>query len=378
MPFREKSAMSQKLEFVTLALAEGANVSALCARFGIGRTCGHKLLKRFAAEGAAGLEEKSRRPKHSPRRTDEATAAAVLALRGQYLAWGGRKIACRLKQTRGDELAPSTVTSILKRNGVELGRFGGGAKAFTRFEHEAPNDLWQMDFKGHVAMQTGRLHPLTVLDDHSRYSILIGACGGETTETVQSQLIGAFRRFGLPHRMAMDNGAPWGDDGNNAFTRFTVWLIEMGIRVSHSRPRHPQTLGKEERFHRSLKAEALSGAAFADLAAAQTALEAWRHVYNYERPHEALGLAVPASRYRASTRDYSETVTPFDYAPADHTRKVQDKGHTSLFGRIVKLPKAFKGKTVAFRPTTDDGVFEAWFRHQKITTITLTACKRET
>jgi transposase InsO family protein len=257
MSFREKSVMSQKLEFVMLAGKAGASVSELCKRFGIGRTCGHKLLKRYAAEGERGLEERSRRPKISPGRTSQAAEAAVLGLRIKHPAWGGRKIA---KKLEGDHpMAASTVTGILRRNGVELGRFGGGAKVFTRFEHERANDLWQMDFKGHVAMQAGRLHPLTVLDDHSRYSILIGACGDEQTETVQTQLIRAFRRYGLPLRMAMDNGSPWGDDGDNDFTRFTVWLIELGIAVTHSRPRHPQTLGKDERFHRSLKAEALSG-----------------------------------------------------------------------------------------------------------------------
>jgi transposase InsO family protein len=376
MPFREKSRMSQKLEFVTLAQAQGANVSALCVRFGIGRTCGYKLLKRFAAQGLAGLEEVSRRPKHSPRRTRAATEAAVLGLREKHPAWGGRKIAKRLKVTGADVLAPSTVTNILKRHGVELGRFGGGAQAFTRFEHEAPNDLWQMDFKGHVAMRAGRLHPLTVLDDHSRYSILIGACGDEQTQTVQDQLIAAFRRFGLPTRMAMDNGSPWGDDGDNDFTRLTVWLIETGIGVTHSRPRHPQTLGKDERFHRSLKAEALSGAPFAGLAEAQIALETWRHVYNHERPHEALGLAVPASRYRPSPRNYREVPDTFDYAPTDILRKVQNKGEASLLGRIAKLPKAFKGKIVAFRPTEQADIFEAYFRHQPITTIDLKACRK--
>jgi transposase InsO family protein len=376
MSFREKSVMSQKLEFVMLAGKAGASVSELCKRFGIGRTCGHKLLKRYAAEGERGLEERSRRPKISPGRTSQAAEAAVLGLRIKHPAWGGRKIA---KKLEGDHpMAASTVTGILRRNGVELGRFGGGAKVFTRFEHERANDLWQMDFKGHVAMQAGRLHPLTVLDDHSRYSILIGACGDEQTETVQTQLIRAFRRYGLPLRMAMDNGSPWGDDGDNDFTRFTVWLIELGIAVTHSRPRHPQTLGKDERFHRSLKAEALSGSPFRDLVQAQAALDSWRQVYNHERPHEALGLQVPISRYQPSPRNYCVTPEPFCHAPDDIIRKVQDKGHTSLFGRIAKLPKAFKGKNVAFRPTTKDNAFEAYFRHQFITTIDLSTCKKET
>jgi transposase InsO family protein len=376
MAFKERSAMSQKLEFVTLAMREGANVSVLCERHGIGRTCGYKLLGRYQEHGIAGLEERSRRPLHSPAQCTAKTEAAVVALRQKHPAWGGRKIAKVLERSGGAAPAPSTVTGILRRNGMELGRHGGGAKAFIRFEHEAPNDLWQMDFKGHVAMREGRLHPLTVLDDHSRFSITLGACADERTGTVKNHLVKAFRRYGLPTRMAVDNGAPWGDCGHNPYTLLTVWLIEAGVAVSHSKPYHPQTLGKDERFHRSLKAEALSGPAFANLAEAQAGLDRWRDIYNHERPHEALAMATPIERYRASQCCYSETVTPFDYAPGDIVRRVQQKGEAAVLGRTVKLPKAFHGKQVAFRPTQTDGVYDAYFRHQKIQTIDLNAIPR--
>jgi hypothetical protein len=178
---------------------------------------------------------------------------------------------------------------------------GGGAQPFIRFEHAAPNDLWQMDFKGHVALRAGRLHPLTVLDDHSRFSVALSACADQTTETVKARLITAFRRYGLPWRIATDNGPPWGDGGRNDFTLLTVWLIETGITMSHSRPCHPQTLGKDERFHRSLKAEALQGPPFADLAEAQHAFDQWRHVYNAQRPHDALACRSIATKPRCAS-----------------------------------------------------------------------------
>lgn len=376
MPFEARSVMSQKEEFVRLALAPGANVSALCRRFGIGRTCGHKLLSRYRMEGVAGLAEQSRRPQSSPARSAPEVEAAAVSVRVAHPAWGGRKIARVLAREGIGTPAASTVTGILRRNGIELGALGGGAQPFIRFEHAAPNQLWQMDFKGHVALRAGRLHPLTVLDDHSRFSIALSACADQTTETVKARLIAAFRRYGLPWRIATDNGPPWGDGGRNDFTLLTVWLIETGIAVSHSRPCHPQTLGKDERFHRSLKAEALQGPPFANLAEAQDAFDQWRHVYNAQRPHDALGGGVPLDRYQASPRQYRETVEPFEYAKDDLIRRVQQHGFVSILGRTIRLCRAFAGKSVALRPTATDGVFDAWFRHQKIETIDLNAPAR--
>ncbi|RWP46810.1 IS481 family transposase, partial [Mesorhizobium sp.] len=341
-----------------------------------GRTCAYKLLARWRAIGEAGLLERSRRPQSSPTRSAHEIEAAALSVRTTHPAWGGRKIARVLARQGLGNPAASTVTGILRRNGVELGALGGGAKAFIRFEHAAPNDLWQMDFKGHVPLRAGRLHPLTVLDDHSRFSLVLEACPDQTTETVKTRLIAAFRRYGLPWRIATDNGPPWGDGGRNNFTMLGVWLIENGITIGHSRPCHPQTLGKEERFHRTLKAEALQGPPFDSLQAAQRAFDAWRHIYNAERPHQAIADAVPLDRYRASARDFADAVQPFEYAPGDQVRRIQQKGTTSLFGHAVKICKAFAGKAVAFRPTETDGVFDAYFRHQKIQTIDLNASQR--
>jgi transposase InsO family protein len=370
MPFREVSRMDARLEFVMLASEEGANVRQLCRRFGISPTTGYKWRERWRTSGMTGLQEQPRRPQHSPLRSVAAMEDAVLSVRAEHPAWGGRKIARRLKDLGYEGVpAPSTVTAILKRHGVELGTFGGGQFTFTRFEHARPNELWQMDFKGHVALHAGRLHPLTVLDDHSRFSVVLAACANERTETVKQQLIIAFRRYGLPERLMTDNGSPWGDGPTSPFTPLGVWLIEHGIRISHSRPYHPQTMGKDERFHRSLKAEVLSAPPFADIAAAAHAFERWRNIYNTQRPHEALKLAVPASRYQPSPRDYVETIAPFEYAPGDIVRRVQQGGHVSFLGRAVKLPKAFRSKAVAFRPTIQDGVFDVLFRTQMIATI---------
>jgi transposase InsO family protein len=374
MPFHEVSKMESKLEFVRLALADGGNVRALCRGFGVSPTTGHKWLARYRELGAAGLEEASRRPRSSPERCAAQIEAAVVAMRAAHPAWGGRKIR-RALLDRGvaDAPSPSTITAILRRNGLPVGDFGGGAQPWTRFEHPEPNDLWQMDFKGWVRLADGgKLHPLTVLDDHSRFSIVLAACADQKTPTVRDALTGAFRRYGLPRAIITDNGSPWGDGPGSPYTPLGVFLIDQGVRIAHSRPYHPQTMGKDERFHRTLKAEALSGPPFADREGAARALDAWRHVYNHERPHDALGLDTPAHRYAASPRAFCETVEPFDYAPGDLLRRVQDGGRVLVERRRRPVPKAFSGRQIALRPTTRDGVFKAYYRHQCIAVLDFT------
>jgi transposase InsO family protein len=371
MPFRGVSAMDRKLEFVRLALAEGANRRELCRRFGVSATLGYRLLARYRAEGEAGLAERSRRPGCSPGRTPAEVEAAVLAVRTAHPAWGGRKIAAVLRRRGLAAPSPSTVTDILRRHGVELGGFGGGETAFIRFEHEAPNDLWQMDFKGHVPLRSGRLHPLTVLDDHSRFCLVLAACADERTQTVKACLAEAFRRYGLPWRMTMDNGSPWGNGPGDPHTPLGVWMMEQDIRIGHSRPYHPQTQGKDERFHRTLKGEVLDGRSFARLDQAQAAFDAWREVYNCKRPHEALGLETPSRRYHMSPRAMPQNVDPPDYEPQAQVRTVHEGGWISFKGRQINCSKAFVGRRHALRATDTDGLFDLCYRSHLLAQIDL-------
>ena len=373
MAWRELSVMDQREEFVRLVLAAGANMSELCRRFGISRSKGYKWLGRYHAEGRAGLADRSRRPLHSPLRTSTAVETEVLHIRAaSNNAWGGRKIA-RVMQRRGaiEVPTPSTITAILRRHGKLEERRDEHPGAYQRFERAAPNELWQMDFKGHFATGQGRCHPLTVLDDHSRYSLTIAACGNEQDATVRGQLMQVFRRYGLPFAMLMDNGSPWGDAGDQPHTIFTAWLMRLGVRVIHIRPLHPQTQGKDERFHRTLAAEVLNGKSFQDLSACQSAFDHWRHVYNHERPHEALDLDTPAEHYRASTRCFPETLAPIEYGPGDAVRNVDAAGKVSFKGRRLRVGKAFRGYPIALRPTDQDGVVSAYFCAHRIGTFDL-------
>jgi transposase InsO family protein len=372
MPWREQSIMDQREEFVSLALA-GANIRELCRRFGISRSNGHKWLKRYSTEGRTGLADRSRRPLRSPSRTPQPIETEVLRIReSSNNAWGGRKIRIVMQRSGHIELpSPSTITEILRRHGKLAERSQEHPGPHQRFERAAPNELWQMDFKGHFAMAQGRCHPLTVLDDHSRYSLTISACGDERDATVRQRLVSVFRRYGLPFAMLMDNGPPWGDAGNQPYTALTVWLMWLGVAVTHSRPLHPQTQGKDERFHRSLKAEVLSGKSFRGLLECQHAFDRWRHVYNHERPHEALAFATPAEHYRTSPRSFPETLPPIEYGPGDTVRKVDSEGDISLKGRRLHVGKPFRGHPIALRPSNDDGIFTIHFCAHRIGTLDL-------
>jgi transposase InsO family protein len=313
------------------------------------------------------------RPKASPKRTALAIEEAAAALRAKHPAWGGRKIKRRLEDLgHADVPAASTVTGILRRRGLIDPAESQKRVPFIRFEHERPNALLQMDFKGHFPFERGRCHPLTLVDDHSRYCLLLQACPDQKGQTVEAGLTGAFRRYGLPERMTMDNGSPWGSDRDHTITPLTVWLMRLDIRVSHSRPYHPQTQGKNERFNGTLAREVIAPRSFESLEKAQAAFDAWRQTYNLERPHEALGLKTPASRYRLSPRPYPDLLPPVAYAEGAIVRRVQKRGWISFQGRDLKLPKALAGHPVAIEPRLqEDGVFDVRFCKTRIRSFDL-------
>lgn len=362
MPWQEVSTMQLRSEFVRL-VEQGSQVRPLCRRFGISPTTAYKWLGRY--QQGASLADQSRRPHQSPARTEVSTETKVLALRSEHPAWGARKLRQRLMALGHAMPAASTVHAILQRHGGISPAASEAATPFRRFEHAAPNDLWQMDFKGHVAMRASRCHPLTVLDDHSRFSLCLAACADESLMTVRAHLITTFRRYGLPQRMTMDNGAPWGND-YRSFTTLDVWLMKQGIRVSHSRPYHPQTQGKDERFHRTLHVEVLQGRIHDDLVHAQRDFDAWRGVYNQERPHEALAMAVPSSRYRVSTCEYRESPPAPEYADPRRVRRVTDGGHLCWQGYVYRVGKAFIGEPVEVRATHDEHHLDVYWSTTRI------------
>jgi transposase InsO family protein len=363
--------MRLRQEFLALAAQPESNFSQLCERFGISRKTGYKWQRRYRENGVKGLADQSRRPHHSPRLSPPTLEQQVLAVRDQYV-WGARKIKTCLERDGQGPVAKSTVHKILWRHERLVSSAEPVGRPCQRFEQERPNQLWQMDFKGHYQLgNQERCHALTVLDDHSRYALCLQACRNEQTGTVQQQLMIAFRRYGLPERMLMDNGAPWGSDREHQHTPLTVWLLLLGIKVSHGRPYHPQTQGKDERFHRTLKVEVLAQRVFADFERMQLRFDQWRHCYNHVRPHEALAMAVPASRYQPSQRSFPAQLPTLEYGATDQVRKVQIDGKIYFRNREFRIGKAFRGYPVALRPTSVDGVYEVFFATHRISQIDL-------
>jgi transposase InsO family protein len=377
MGWQEKSVPDQRHEFVMLASLPGANVSALCERFGISRQTGHLWLRRFAA-GEKDFADRSRRPWHSPRRLSGKMEARILALRDEHPAWGARKIAAVLQRGGIEPPAASTVHAVLSRHGRVAPDSPG--RAYGRFERGTPNALWQMDFKGRVRLGSGAwLHPLTVIDDHSRFATGLAACADQRTETVQTRLEAVLRHHGLPEAIYVDNGSPWGGGQPGQWTPLRVWLLKLGIETIHSKPYHPQGRGKNERFHRSLNAELFSLAPLSSFNDAQAAFDRWRHIYNRERPHQALDFATPAERYRPSTRAFPEKLPTPQYDEGEIVRRVgSTKAYISFHNRVWKVPEAFRGETLAIRPRLPDGCFAICFGAHQIAAIDLNSPVDET
>jgi transposase InsO family protein len=348
VPWKELSVIDQRFELVGL-IGSGMPVAAAARVAGVSRKTATKWWVRFQAEGSAGLSDRSRaRLGPTSWETDAQMVGLVLRMREKFPTWGGRKIAARLVADGfGDVPAPSTITEILRRHGL-LAPLRGRTRDWLRFEAEIPNDLWQMDFKGDFGLTAGgRCYPLTVIDDHSRFVVGLEALGNQQRTSVQEKLVDVFAAVGTPLRILCDHGPPWGASGLARFTGLGVWLIENGVEVIHGRPQHPQTQGKDERFHRTLLQDVLATRGSWDtISAVQDALDTWKPVYNTYRPHQALDMAVPADRYQPSPRTFDPNPKDPIYPNSKQVRVVDQEGRISWKGTEYRVGHPFAHKPV--------------------------------
>jgi transposase InsO family protein len=371
MPWREVLLMDQRKEFIRLFQQSDVNRRELCRRFQISPKTAYKWLARATAGETGWARDQPRRPHVSPARSSAAIEAAVLEIRDTHPTWGARKIRWRLRHRQKDVPAASTVHAILARH--ERVPSPAQPAQYTRFEHPAPNDVWQMDFKGRFPLSDRQIcHPLTTVDDHSRYALCLQACTNEQSETVQQHLERTFRHYGLPNAFLVDNGVPWGTCSEVRWTKLRVWLLKLGIDVIYARPYHPQTKGKNERFHRTLKTEVLSMTTFRTMRDLQKAFDRWRHVYNTERPHQSLDYDVPANRYRPSSRSLPSKLPEPEYEEGTIVRRASQLKANLRFGKQRwRVPEAFRGELLAIRPLAMDGRFGIFFGAHQITSIDL-------
>lgn len=353
-------------EFARRVLAQERSKAALCREYGISRPTGDKWLKRFL-DGDS-MSDRSRTPKSTPSRIDPELEHQIVALRRKYPAIGAEKLRRMMLDSGCSDLpCARTFNNVFHRNGLIEREASLAATPHQRFEKSAPNEMWQADFKGHFAMKNGhRCHPLNIIDDHSRFNLCIEALEGETFEQVKPTLERLFREYGLPFSFLCDNGNPWGTSQSLGYTRFEVWLMELGVLTLHGRIRHPQTQGKEERFNRSFTRECLRMQEILDISHAQNVFDAYRSFYNEVRPHCALDLDVPKVHYRPSILELPEEIEPWEYGPEYKLCKVKDTGYFNYRGQGYFLSEAFAGKYIAIRESHLPGQITLVFRQFKI------------
>jgi transposase InsO family protein len=345
MPWEGKTVEGNRKDFVCEAIAKNESLSALCRKYQITRKIGYKWLKRF--ENGEALKDRSRKPFHTPNKTPEANETLVLSKRNEHPTWGPRKLLRNLEDSGYTDLpATTTISDILKRNNRIEPEESFAHTPYIRFEREEPNELWQLDYKGDFAMlNKQRCFPLTVLDDHSRYSLAIDAKPNQQAYGVFETFNRVFSEYGLPKELLCDNATPW-TDNTNGYTLFEIWLMQLNILPIHGRAWHPQTQGKEERFHRTLKEDLLKTKVFKDLPDSQANFDKWRYMYNNERPHEALSLDVPAKHYKTSKLKLPSIIKEPEYDDGNVLRKVNCKGYISINRHRYYLSESFIGKYV--------------------------------
>lgn len=370
MPWREASVKSERIAFVRdVELGGGRSFASLCREYGISRPTGYLWLSRVRQEGWVldGVRDRSRRPHRSPFQTAIEVEERVVGWRRRE-GWGAKKIAFKLWQ-EGCEVKVVTINRILRRRGLVVNR-DRHYSAPGRFERSRPNELLQMDFKGDYRVREGHCHPLSVLDDHSRYAVGLYALADQQASSVQRCLIDGFERYGVPEGMLMDHGSPWWSTTNSfGLTWLSVWLINQGIRLHFSGIGHPQTQGKVERFHRTLKESLRHHGHPETLAAFREALARFQAVYNHERPHEALGMDVPSQHYRPSPRVYQPNPPEWEYPEGAMIKRLNSQGVLDCPGGRRFVCEALANKLVAIEPIGQHWLIK--YRHQYVLEIDL-------
>ena len=371
MPFMEETVEMNRESFVKEAKTKRKSFAQLCREYHISRPTGYLWIERY--ENGEGFHDRSHTPLETANRTPSEIESLIIEARRKEPALGAVKIK-RMLENQGYTNIPcmSTINAVLKRNNLITKEASMAATPYKRFEKDYPNAMWQCDFKGHYGLADGtRCHPLSVIDDHSRFCICADAKDNERFDDTAESLTNCFRIYGKPEILLCDNGNPWGASQSGGTTKFEVWLMELGILTVHIRAKHPQTQGKIERFNGSFKAERLKFYTPLNLADADRQRQEYRDFYNNVRPHHALELDTPAVHYVPSSRKYLENIREWEYGSEYDLRKIKNTGYITYDGQGYFLSEAYGGKTIAVKPSSIDGVINLYFRQFLIGKISL-------
>ncbi len=366
MPWKRTNVDEQRMQFVIRATSGQERMTALCREFGIWRPTGYLWRQRYRRAGSlTEIAERSRRPHRSPGRTAAWKEQRVVALR-QQVGWGAKKLRVLLQEEEGIPMPVRTIHRILERHRLVSEDVHG--PALSRFQRSEPNELWQMDSKGKYPLPDGECHPLSILDDHSRYAVGLYALPALSGAKAYPCLVQTFRRYGVPQSMLMDRGTLWWSAWNGwGLTRLSVQLIEQGIRLLYGRVRHPQTQGKVERFHRTLGQALRHRGVPGQFREWARALEEFRLSYNERRPHEALEMKRPVERYERSRRSYEERVKEWEYPAGSEVQRLNSQGMLTEQGHRWFVCGALAGQRV--RVERFDGKLLVSYRHMYVREI---------
>jgi transposase InsO family protein len=355
MPWKECKVVEERLAFVVLASRKERSFTDLCREYGISRVTGYTWLKRFAAGGSSAVVDRTRKPEHSPHRKSAEVEQAVIGLRQRWPDWGAPKLQKMLEREHPECLpvAVRTIHRILSRNHLIRER-NRNRPALKRFERSQPNELWQMDFKGVPGASHPSIGPLSIVDDYSRYVVALTQLGSTKAEGVRTTLERTFQESGLPEAMLMDHGTPWWSTrGIWGMTELSVWIMQHGVRLLFSGFAHPQTQGKVERMHGALARAARERRT--ELVE-QDWLDEFRHEYNHLRPHEALAMATPASRWTPSLRKFECRPREWEYPAEMQTSRLSSQGQLQWQGRRWEISNALRWQTVGIQQVNDRAI----------------------
>jgi transposase InsO family protein len=358
MPWKECSVMEERMRFI-VRLLEGEEMSYLCREFGISRKTGYKIYDRYRECGLEAMTDRTRRPFRYGNQLPFQVETAILSLKREKPHWGARKLRELLIRKFPSEVkvpAVSTIHAVLDRNGLvePMGRRRPRAQGTALSTGEHPNDVWCVDFKGEFMLGDRRYcYPLTVTDHASRYLLMCEALESVREETAFTAFESLFRERGLPNSIRSDNGVPFASP-NALFqlSRLAVWWLRLGISIERIKPGKPQQNGRHERMHLTLKKEATRPAK-ANFLQQQARFDDFVREFNEERPHEALGMKMPAEVYSASMRPYrglNELTYPFH----DLGLVVTSCGRVCLHRKKVNISHVFAGQTLGLKEVEEN------------------------